>query len=140
MGGKHHRIQGIDGRKFPITTRPRINIRRNERKLNRLDIVSWGLTFDNGMNWLEYIKNTKARAEKKINVMKFLAHTTWGADQGSLLKVLQMIDTLRYGEESYGSATEAVMKKLKPTHNRGVRLALGVFGSAEPRTSCARQE
>jgi hypothetical protein len=34
------------------------------------------------------------------------AHTTWGADQGSLLKVRQMIvlGTLRYGEEAYESA------------------------------------
>jgi hypothetical protein len=35
-----------------------------------------------------------------------------------------ILSTLRYGEETYGSA---VMKKLKPTHNRGIRLALGVF-------------
>jgi hypothetical protein len=30
-----------------------------------------GLTFDTRMNWLEHIKNTKTRAEKKINIIKF---------------------------------------------------------------------
>jgi hypothetical protein len=38
--------------------------------------------------------------------------------------------TLRYREEAYGSFTEAVLKKLELTHNRGIRL----------RTSCAKQE
>jgi hypothetical protein len=72
---------------------------------------------------VEHIKNTKAMAEKKIKIIKCLAHTT------SLLKVHQMIvlGTLRYGEEAYGSATEAVLKKLEPTHNIGIRLTLGVF-------------
>jgi hypothetical protein len=45
------------------------------------------------------------------------------------LKVHLMIllGTLRYGEEAYGSATEAVLKKLQPTHIRGIRLALRAF-------------
>jgi hypothetical protein len=33
------------------------------------------LTFDNRMNGLEQNKNTKARAEKKKNIIKCLAHT-----------------------------------------------------------------
>jgi hypothetical protein len=49
-----------------------------------------GLTFDTKMNWLEHIKNTKARAKRKINIIKCLAHTTWGANQGqgSLLPII----------------------------------------------------
>jgi hypothetical protein len=43
-----------------------------------------------------------------------------------------VLGILRYEEETYGSATEAVLKKLEPTYNRGIRLA--------PRTSCARQQ
>jgi hypothetical protein len=43
-----------------------------------------------------------------------------------------VLGTLRYVEEAYGSATEAVLKKLKPTHNRGIRFS--------PKKSCARQE
>jgi hypothetical protein len=38
-----------------------------------------------------------------------------------------VLGTLRYVEEAYGSATEAVLKKLKPTHNRGIRFSLGAF-------------
>jgi hypothetical protein len=78
-----------------------------------------GLTFDTRMNWLEHIKNRKARAEKKINIIECMSHTTWGADQENLLKVHQMIvlGTLRYGEKAYGSATEAVLNNLEPIGN-----------------------
>jgi hypothetical protein len=38
-----------------------------------------------------------------------------------------ILSTLRYGEETYGSASKAVLKKLEPTHNREIRLALEVF-------------
>jgi hypothetical protein len=54
-----------------------------------------------------------------------------GAVQGNLVTIYKMIilSTLRYGEEAYGSASKKLkkLKKLKPTHNRGRRLALGVF-------------
>jgi hypothetical protein len=91
------------------------------------------------MNWMEHIRNTKARAEKKINIINCLAHSTWGANKGSLLKVHQMIvlSTLRYVEKAYGSAIEAVLKEYEPIHNRGIGLALWELSqSAEPRTSC----
>jgi hypothetical protein len=104
-------------RKFPITTRPKMNISAQGEKIKQgRQHRILRLTFDTRMNWVEHIKNTKARTEKKINKIKCLAHTTWGGD-----------DSPWYGEEAYGSATEAVLKKLEPTHKRGIRLALGAF-------------
>jgi hypothetical protein len=38
-----------------------------------------------------------------------------------------VLSTIRYGEEAYVSATQAILRKLEPTHNRGVKLALGLF-------------
>jgi hypothetical protein len=117
-------------RKFPLYTRPRMNIwAKGEKNEHGKQHRNLGLTFETRMNWLDHIKNTKARAEKKINIVKCLAHTTWGANLGSPLKVRQMIvlGTLRYGQEAYGSATEAVLKKLEPSPNRGIRLALEAF-------------
>jgi hypothetical protein len=67
-------------RKFPITTRLRMNIWAKEEKIEQVrQHRILGLTFDTRMNWLEHNKNTKARAEKKIKLIKYLAHTTWGA-------------------------------------------------------------
>jgi hypothetical protein len=38
-----------------------------------------------------------------------------------------VFSTLRYEEDAYGSASQAILKKLEPTHNRGLKLALGLF-------------
>jgi hypothetical protein len=40
-----------------------------------------GLIFDQPLNWKEHIKDVKARAIKKLNIIKSLAHKKWGADQ-----------------------------------------------------------
>jgi hypothetical protein len=64
-----------------------------------------GLIFDERMTWNEHILYAEAKAENKMNILKYL----------------------RYGEEVYGSATQAILRKLEPTHNRGVKLALVIF-------------
>jgi hypothetical protein len=48
------------------------------------------------MNWNKHIKDVEEKAGKKLNLTKFLSHTSWGADQ----KMHQMIklSTLIYGE------------------------------------------
>jgi hypothetical protein len=58
-----------------------------------------GLTFDERLNWNEHIKDVKARATKKLNLLKILSQTSWGSDQNLLLRIHQMIvlSTLRYG-------------------------------------------
>jgi hypothetical protein len=38
-----------------------------------------------------------------------------------------LLSTLRYGESIYGTATKPALKTLEPIHNKGVKLALGVF-------------
>jgi hypothetical protein len=80
------------------------------------------------------------KQKQKKNIIKCLAHTKWGADQENLLIIHKMVilSTLRYGEEAYGSASKSVLIKLEPTHNRGIRLALGVF--AVRRTENALRE
>jgi hypothetical protein len=52
-----------------------------------------------------------------------------GSRSKNLLKIHRTIvlSTLRYGEEAYGSASQAIPKKLEPTHNRGLKLAFGLF-------------
>jgi hypothetical protein len=71
----------------------------------------------------------KARAGKKLGLLKTLAYKKWGGDQKTLLRIHQMIvlSTLRYGESIYGTITKPALKTLVPIHNKGVKLALGVF-------------
>jgi hypothetical protein len=75
------------------------------------------------------ISYTPRLRQKKMNLIQCLSHTTWSEDQENLIKIHRMIilSTLRYGKEVYGSASQAILKKLEPTHNRGLKLALELF-------------
>jgi hypothetical protein len=88
-----------------------------------------GLTFDKRLNWKQHLKTTKQKAEKRINIIKCLTKTHWGADHDVLLNVHKavVLGTLRYGEQVYGSASKSLLDKLEATHNKGLRAALGVF-------------
>jgi hypothetical protein len=73
-----------------------------------------GLIFDGRMTWNEYIFYAKAKAEKKMNIIKCLSHTKWEADQQNLIKIhcMVVLSAIRYGEEAYGSASQTVLRKL----------------------------
>ena len=58
-----------------------------------------------------------------------LSHTSWGADQTTLLKLYRLLDRskLDYGCIIYGSARKSYLQMLDPMHNQGLRLAVGAF-------------
>jgi hypothetical protein len=88
-----------------------------------------GLIIDARITWNAHILYAKAKAEKKINIIKCLRHTKWGAEQQNLIKIhcMVILSTIRSGEEAYGSASQTALRKLKPTHNRGLKLAFGLL-------------
>jgi hypothetical protein len=101
-----------------IASRPSLDIWMKEVKIEQVrQHKIFGLIFDTRMNTNEHILSTKA---EKINIFGCLDHTKWGSDQANLLRIRKMIllSTIRYGEEAYGSASKAVLKKLEPTQNR----------------------
>jgi hypothetical protein len=46
----------------------------------------FALIFDERKNWKNHIKDVKAKAARKLNIIKSLAHTHRGADQKTLFK------------------------------------------------------
>jgi hypothetical protein len=76
--GERHRIQGIDGenqsqRKFPIITRPIVTKGEKVEQIRQHFILGLRILHQDE---LVHIINTKAKAEKNINMIKCLAHTT----------------------------------------------------------------
>ena len=71
----------------------------------------------------------KAKCLKALNLLKVLSHTSWGADQTTLLKLYWSLvrSKLDYGCIIYGSARKSYLQMLDPIHNQGLRLALGAF-------------
>jgi hypothetical protein len=60
-----------------------------------------------------------------MNLLKCLAGMNWGADQGILLKVHEMmlLSALEFGSSAYGSSRDGQLKRLEPVHNKGLRIA-----------------
>jgi hypothetical protein len=49
-----------------------------------------GIMFYNRLTWKTHITEAKAKAAKRMNVLRSLAGTNWGADQGMLLRIHEM--------------------------------------------------
>ena len=66
---------------------------------------------------------------KALNLLKVLAHTSWGADRVTLLNLYRSLirSKLDYGSVVYGSARKSYLQKLDTIHHQGLRLALGAF-------------
>jgi hypothetical protein len=111
------------------------NHRDPEIRLNghRLEIKNihkiLGLTFDNRLAWKTHVDEVRANASKRMNLLKCLAGMNWGADQGMLLTVHEMmfLSALKFGIVAYESARDGQLKRLEPVHNKGLRIVIGAF-------------
>jgi ribonuclease HI/endonuclease/exonuclease/phosphatase family metal-dependent hydrolase len=88
-----------------------------------------GLHLDSHLNWQKHLNETKAKAAKKMNIIKYLANTNWGSNQDTLLKIHNMIilSTIEYGSSIYSSASAPQLRRLDPIHNKGLQLSIGSF-------------
>jgi len=64
-----------------------------------------------------------------LNLLHVIAHTTWGADQQTLLHLYRPLirSKLDYGCIVYGSARSSYLRMLDPVQNHALRLCIGAF-------------
>lgn len=88
-----------------------------------------GVIFDKKLNWKAHIDRMRARARQKLNFMKAITGTKWGADEETLLMFHEalILSTLEYGSEVYNSASKTQLKKVDSIHHQGLRIATGAF-------------
>ena len=88
-----------------------------------------GIIFDQKLNFLSHIKYLKKSCQQALNALKVVAHSDWGADRRTLLRLYRALvrSKLDYGSIVYGSARDSYLKKLDPIHHQGLRLCLGAF-------------
>ena len=91
-----------------------------------------GLIFDQRLTWAAHLKYLKNACSNAMNILKVLAHTSWGADRKTLLKLYKALifSKISYGCEIYSSATPSQLKTLDAVHHAGIRLATGAFKSS----------
>jgi len=87
------------------------------------------LVFDRKLSFILHLQQLKEKCLKAINLLRVAAHTSWGADQQTLLHLYRSLirSKLDYGCILYGSARPSYLKILDPIHNNALRLCLGAF-------------
>lgn len=88
-----------------------------------------GLVFDARLTWLPHLCRLKRRYWQRLNDLRCLSNTNWGADHSTLLQLYKALVQYRldYGSLIYGSAAPSALHVLDPVHHCGVRVATGAF-------------
>ena len=90
-----------------------------------------GLVFDQKLTFKDHIQKLKEKCFKALNLLKVVAHQSWGADRETTMKLYRALvrSKLDYGSIVYGAAHQSYVNKLEPIQNSALRLALGAFKS-----------
>ena len=85
-----------------------------------------GLIFDCKSSFLPHIRYLKNKSTKALNLIRVVAHTSWGTDQDTLLLLYTSLirSKLDYGCIVYGSAQSTYLHMLDPVQNHALRLCL----------------
>lgn len=88
-----------------------------------------GLIFDKKLTFIPHIQYLKDKCLKAMNLLRVVAHTDWGADSATLLKLYRshIRSKLDYGSVVYGSARASYLVPLNRVQNAALRLCLGAF-------------
>lgn len=88
-----------------------------------------GLILDSKLTFIPHIKYLKDKCIKAMNLLRVVAHTDWGADSATLLKLYRthIRSKLDYGCIIYGSARGSYLRPLDSIQNAALRTCLGAF-------------
>jgi len=114
-------------------TRKRIHINIGNHIIeNYSQVKLLGVIFDYKASWTPHILNLKNTTASKLNIVRTLAHTLWGAHSQTHIKILKafILSKLDYAAPIFSSAKPTKLKILDTIHNSGIRLSIGAFRSS----------
>ena len=87
------------------------------------------ITFDSKLTFIPHIKYLKPKCLKALSLLRVVAHTDWGADYTTLMRIYTSYirSKLDYGSIVYGSGRKSYLQALDPIHNQALRLCLGAY-------------
>ena len=103
-----------------------------DRKLLVVEMTRFlGLILDKRLTWLPHLQDLKAVCQRRMSLLRFLSHVSWGADRTILFCLYHsfILSKLDYGSQVYASATSPRLRTLDSVHHGGIRLATGAFRS-----------
>jgi len=97
-----------------------------------------GTIFDKKLSFLPHLRYLKDKCTKALNLLRVVAHTSWGADQQTLLHLYRTLirSKLYYGCIVYGSARGFYLQMLDPIQNYALRLCLGAYRTSPSSSLC----
>jgi len=97
-----------------------------------------GVVFDRRLSFIPHIKHLKDKYTKALNLLRVLAHTSWRADQETLLHLYRSLirSKLDYGCIVYGSARSSYLRMFDPIQNHALRLCLGAYRTSPASSLC----
>ena len=97
-----------------------------------------GMIFDRKLSFLPHLRSLKNKCSKALNLLRVVAHTSWGADQQTLLLLYRSLirSKLDYGCIVYGSARNSYLQMLDPIQNHALRLCLGAYRTSPSSSLC----
>ena len=91
-----------------------------------------GLLFDSPrLTWKDHIKYLIENCNKRINLLKAVSSTKWGADRQTLHKFYKafILSKITYGCSAFGSACKTSIEKLEVLQNTSLRIISGALKS-----------
>ena len=88
-----------------------------------------GVIFDKRMTWKQHINQAEGKARRKLNILRKLAGTTWGATDKILKSVYQgtVRPHLEYGSSSWMTAAKTHLQTLDKVQNQALRVITGAM-------------
>ena len=91
-----------------------------------------GLTWDSPrLTWTEHIKTLIEECKKRIDIMKRISNSKFGASRKTLQKFYEtyIYSKLNYGLPIYAATNKTNLKKLEALQNTAIRISTGAFKS-----------
>lgn len=88
-----------------------------------------GVVFDSRLNWRQHIDYVIAKCQKRLNLMRSVSGTTWGADRRPLLTIYRALirSVIDYGAIVYDSASESQLTRLTALQCQALKVACGAI-------------
>ena len=95
------------------TYKPKLRINGQEISI-KSEVKFLGLNFDYRLTWQIHIEHIIAKCKKRLNLMRNLKGTTWGATMPALLTIYKALirSVIEYADIVYDSAAKTVTKRL----------------------------
>jgi len=107
---------------------PKINIKVDNESIKMENKVKFlGIIFDRTLTWQSHIEYMIEKCKKRLNLMRALTGSHWGASKKSLLSIYKALirSILDYGDVVYSSASRKQLNKLNTIQTEALRICCG---------------